>query len=330
VRRREFITATFAAAMWPLASLSQQLDRVHRLAVLLNGAPDDAGAKPRLDAFLEALMDLGWTEGKNLQVDVRWGRSDPGLIGNNAVELLKLNPDAVLAATSTVVAAVKKETTTIPVVFVVVSDPEGQGFVRTVAHPEGNITGFTALEYSFGPKWLQLLKECAPDVARVLVIFNPKTMATVARSWLAPLIATAPSLGITVAEGPGQDMAELEANVMAFARDRNGGLLVLPDPFTTARRAEVVALAARYRVPTIYAFRAFGVSGGLLSYGPDLADIFRRGAVYIDRILRGENPGDLPVQEPTKFELLINLKTAKVLGLTIPPGLLARADEVIE
>jgi putative tryptophan/tyrosine transport system substrate-binding protein len=309
---------------------AQQPDRLRRLGVLLSGAPDDAGAKPRLHAFLETLKGLEWIEGKNIQVEVRWGLSDPQLLRRHAEELLKINPDAILAATSTVVAAVKKETSTTPVVFVVVSDPEGQGFVETLAHPGGNITGFTALEYSFGPKWLQLLKECAPDVTRVLVVFNPKTMATVASSWLAPLIATAPSLGITVAEGPVGDMAELEANVMAFARDRNGGLLVLPDPFTTARRGEVVALAARYRLPTIYAFRAFGVTGGLLSYGPDLVDIFRRGAVYIDRILRGEKPGDLPVQEPTKFELLINLKTAKALGLTVPPSLLARADEVIE
>jgi putative tryptophan/tyrosine transport system substrate-binding protein len=326
--RRQFLALIGSAGAMPAAVRAQNSFR--RIAVQLATAENDPGATERLDAFISTLGSLGWVEGQNLEITVRWSRSDPRLHQEYAVELINRAPEVVVVATSAVLKAVTQKTSGIPIVFMYVTDPAGQGFVQSLARPGGNVTGFTHFEYSFSAKWLQLLKEAAPDVKRVAVIYNPGTMATVAKPWLQPVLAEAPALGVAAIQAEMKSSEELESALISMAQSPGSGLLVLPDTFTTANRDKIVEIAARLRIPAIYPFSFFVTRGGLMSYGADLGDIFIRAAHYVDRILKGEKPADLPVQAPTKFEFAINLKTAKVLGLNLPSTLLARADELIE
>jgi putative tryptophan/tyrosine transport system substrate-binding protein len=329
LRRRQFITLLGGvAAAWPLAARAQQQPgRVYRVGMLTGQPEGDPENASRLAAFREALRKFGWLEGRNLLVDIRWGAGDPGRMRVLAKELNGLAPDIVVSESTPATAALRQEISNVPIVFSQVANPVGAGFAASLARPGGNITGFTNFEPSMGGKWLELLKELAPHVARTTAIFNPKTHS--GQYWQS-IEAAAPSLAVTFTRSPVGDATEIERAIEAFARDPNGGLLVMPDAFTLTHRELIVALAQRRRLPSIYAFRVFPASGGLLSYGVDQVEIFRRIAAYVDRILRGANPGDLPIEAPTKFELAVNLKTAKALGLEVPATLLARADEVIE
>ena len=328
IRRREFISLLGgAAAAWPLAARGQQPGKVYRVGMLTGQPEGDPENAARLAAFRLALGKFGWSEGRNLLIDIRWGAGDPDRMRVLAKELNRLGPDIVVSESTPATAALRQEIPNVPIVFSQVANPVGAGFAASLARPGGNITGFTNFEPSMGGKWLELLKEVAPRVARTAAIFNPETHS--GQYWQS-IEAAAPSLAVTFTRAPVRDAAEIERTIEAFARDPNGGLLVMPDSFTLTHRELIVALAERRRLPSIYAFRVFPASGGLLSYGIDQVEIFRRIAAYVDRILRGANPGELPIEGPTKFELAVNLKTAKALGLTVPPTLLARADEVIE
>jgi ABC-type uncharacterized transport system substrate-binding protein len=330
MHRRKFITLLGgAAAAWPLAARAQQPDRMRRIGVLMGFAESDHEAQSWVAAFREELQKLGWTEGRNIEIDTRWATADVESMQRFAKELVTLQLDLILTSSTPATAAMLQQTRTTPVIFVWVADPVGSGFVASLARPGGNVTGFTPLEGSLGGKWVELLKEIAPRVARVTLLFNP-AMATFIEGYLNSFKATAASLGVEAILAPVHDMSELESVIAAQARESNGGLVVIPDAFTIGHRAEITLLAARYRVPAVYWSRFFAEVGGLLSYGVNPLSEFRRAASYADRILRGEKPADLPVQAPTKFELVINLKTAKALGLEISPTLLARADEVIE
>jgi putative tryptophan/tyrosine transport system substrate-binding protein len=302
---------------------------MRRIGVLMPLTMDDPDAQPRVTAFKRGLQELGWMNGRNVRIEYRWAAGDASRMRTYAAELVGLTPDVILANSSPILAALRQETRTVPIVFVIVIDPIGGGFVSNLAHPGGNITGFTNFEFSMGGKWLEMLKDAAPVVARVAVIFNPET-AFYAVHFLRSVEAAASSLAVKPIATPIHDAAEIERAIDAFARESNGGLLVLPDTSTTVHRELIVALAGRHRLPAVFPFRFFATSGGLLSYGIDASDVFRQAASYIDRILRGANPGELPVQAPTKFELVINLKTAAALGLTISRDFLLRADEVIE
>ena len=329
MRRREFITLLGgAAAVWPLAARAQQVDRVRRIGVLMGADEGDPEAQRYIKAFLLRLQELGWVHGRNVQIDYRWGGADSDRIRTYAGELVGLKPDVILAQTSLVMPPLQRETRTIPIVFMQINDPVESGMVASMAHPGGNITGFTSFELTVGGKWLEMLKEIAPSVTRVAVILNPVQSPQVAI--LRAIEAVAPSVGVPVTVAGVQDAAGIERAVSAFARESNGGLIVLPNPVTIGNRKLIIALAARHRLPAVYAYRYFVTDGGLMSYGVDLADLYRRAAGYVDRILKGEKPADLPVQAPTKYELVINLKTAKALGLAVPPSVLTRADEVIE
>jgi putative tryptophan/tyrosine transport system substrate-binding protein len=327
--RREFITLLGGAAAWPLAARAQQSDRVRRMGVLISLAEDDPQGQKWTQAMLESLHDLGWKRGTNLEVDIRWGNSNNERIRLVAKQLVAAQPDVLQVTSTPGTAAVLEQTKTIPVVFTTVSDPVGAGFVRSLPHPGGNATGFINIESSVGGKWLELLKEVAPQVLRVTVLFNPAT-APQTDYYRRIVEAAAPSLAITPRAAPVANIGAIESEIVTTAQDRNAGLVVLPDTFTFTHRDLIVSSANRAGLPAIYPFTAFASAGGLLAYGIDLVDLQRRAAVYVDRILKGAKPADLPVQLPTKFELAINLKTAKALGLTVPLTLQASADEVIE
>jgi len=331
MRRREFIALLGnAAAAWPLSARAQQTERVRRIGVLMGWPESDPEAQSERAAFVQELQKLGWADGRNLRIDTRWAApADPESMHRLAKELVALRPDLLLSQSTPATTALLQETRTIPVIFGIVADPIGSGFVASFPRPGGNATGFAVAEPTQAGKWMELLKEIAPRVTRVAVLFNP-AMATFAEFWLKPFQAAAPSFAVEVILAPVHNTSELESVIAAQASEPNSGLFVMPDAFTITYRVEVTSLAARYRLPAVYAFRFFTKLGGLLSYGEDLTDNFRRAATYADRILKGEKPSELPVQGPVKFELVINRKTAKELDLTIPSSLLATADEVIE
>jgi putative tryptophan/tyrosine transport system substrate-binding protein len=328
VRRREFNAGLACAARWPLG-VGAQAERMRRIGVLMSWAADDPESLARVAAFRDGLQKLGWTEGRNFLVEIRWATSDTALTQEFAKELVGLRPDVILSPTTATTAALLQHTRAIPVIFVAVSDPVGSGFVSTFSEPGGNVTGFINVEPTMAGKWLELLKEIAPRVTRVAFLFNPAT-APYAEYYLSPFKAAAASVAMEAIPTPVRNTSELESAIAAQARTPNGGFVVMTDSFLVAHRAEITALAARYRLPAVYPFRDFIEVGGLLFYGNDLLDSFQRAATYADRILKGATPNELPVQAPVKFELVINVKTAKALGLTIPPSLLLRADQVVE
>jgi putative ABC transport system substrate-binding protein len=328
VKRREFITLLGgAAASWPLAARAQQGEKMRRIGVLMALAADDPEGQARMTAFLQGLAQLGWLDGRNVRVDSRWAAGDTNRYRSYAAELLELAPDVVLAVGSAAMGPLQA-TRTVPVVFVQVGDPVGAGFIESLARPGGNATGFTVFEYGMSAKWLELLKEVAPRLTRAAVLRDATIAAGAGQ--LGAIQSVAPSLGIELRPIGVRDAGEIERTITAFARERNGGLIVTAGAGVATNRQLIIKLAARYRLPAVYPYRYYVASGGLMSYGPDNIDQYRRAAGYVDRILRGEKPADLPVQAPTKFELVINLKTAKALGIDVPPSLLARADEVIE
>jgi putative tryptophan/tyrosine transport system substrate-binding protein len=330
MRRREFISLLGgAAAAWPLAAGAQQPDRMRRIGVLMVYAENDSEAQAWVAAFREGLQKLGWTEGRNIRIDTRWAAADAEAMQRFAQELVALQPDLILSQVTLTTAALLQQTRTIPIVFAMVADPVDSGFVASLSRPGGNATGFASNEGSLSGKWLELLKEIAPRVNRVAFLFNPAT-APFAEYYLNPFKAAAASFAVEAIAAPVHDTSELESVVAAQAREPNGGLIIMPDAFTNVHRAEITSLAARYRLPAVYPYRFFTEIGGLLSYGFDRLDNFRRAATYADRILKGAKPSELPVQLPVKFELVINLKTAKALGLDVPLHLQQRADEVIE
>jgi putative ABC transport system substrate-binding protein len=327
--RRNFIALLGSTATtWPLAARGQQAGPTRRIAVLMAFAENDPEAQANITVFREALQKLDWTDGRNVRIDYRWGGADAERIRGYAIELVGLKPDVILASTALVLQPLRQETRSIPIVFTQIGEPVQSGFVASLAHPGGNITGFTAFEASIWGKSLEMLKEVAPHVAHVAAILNPD-QAPQAGMWRA-VEAAAPSLGLKATATPVRNAAEIERAINAFAREPNGGLIVLPSGPTVVHRELIIALAARHRLPAIYAYRRFVADGGLICYGLDLADQYRGAAAYVDRILRGERPADLPVQQPTKFELVINLTTAKALNLSIPESFLLRADQVIE
>jgi putative ABC transport system substrate-binding protein len=329
MKRRDFITLLGGSAVsWPLAARAQQPERVRRIGVLISPTETDSESQARIAAFKQGLQVLGWITGRNVHIDYRFGAADLDRTRAYAAELIGLAPDVILANSPQVLRALHQLTSTIPIVFALVVDPVGEGFVKSLAQPGGNITGFTSFEYPLSGKWLEVLKEIAPRVGRVMVINHPENVIAV--GYLRALESAAPSLGVDLSPIDVRDTGEIERSIDAIARESNAGLIVLPSPLTLVHRDMIVALAARHRLPAIYPFRYFVASGGLMSYGIDTVEVFRRSASYIDRILKGDKPGELPVQQPTKFELVVNLKTAKALGLDVPPTLLARADEVIE
>ena len=330
MRRRKFITLLGGATVaWTRAVRAQQPTRVRRIGVLIGLAETDPESQLRITALQESLRELGWVEGRNVRIVYRWTGGASELAKTYAAELVGLAPDVIICHTTPGLEALVKETRTIPTVFALVSDPVGGGFVGSLAQPGGNITGFTPFEFSIGGKWVEILKQLAPRLARVALIFRPES-APFAGQYLREVEAVASSFMVKPAAMPVRDLAEIERNVAAFAAESNGGLIVVPDAFTAVQRVPIVEVAARYRVPAVYPFRYFSELGGLASYGIDVIEVFRRVASYVDRILRGAKPGELPIQAPGKFELVINLKTARALGLDVSPALLARADEVIE
>jgi putative ABC transport system substrate-binding protein len=329
IRRRDFITLLGgAAAAWPLAARGQQGERVRRIGVLLPFDEDDPVAKTYVSAFTQALADRGWTDGRNVRMDLRWGRGDNNRIRALAEELVGLQPDIILTGGTPATAAVQRETRTIPIVFASVADPVAGGIVARLDRPGGNVTGFAFLEASLGGKWLELLLEIAPGLKRVAIMFNPDTAP--ASAYVTSLETAARSLKVVPIIAPVHSDVEIEAAIIALGREPGGGLVVMGNAFTNVHRAPIISAAARNKVPAVYYLSTFTRDGGLLSYGNDSADPFRGAALYVDRILSGEKPGDLPVQFPTKFEMVLNLKTAKALGLTVPQSIVLRADEVIE
>src|SRR3954453_19440048 len=329
MRRREFITLVCGAtAASPLIAHAQQSRPVRRVGVLMNMTAEDVEGQARMNAFLQRLQDLGWIEGRNVHVDTRWASGLAGGYRNSSTELIALMPEVILANGTPAVAPLLEITSTIPIVFVVVIDPIGAGFVASLAKPGGNATGFTLYEYSMGGKWLELLKEIAPHLTRAAVLRDPAVASGLGLFGAAQ--AVAPSLRMELTPVDVREAGEIERGVTSFARSSNGGLIVTGSASALGHRDLIVDLAARYRLPTIFPGRVWVTDGGLVSYGPDQIDPYRRAAEYVDRVLKGEKPANLPVQAPTKYELLINLKAAKALGLQVPPSLLARADEVIE
>jgi putative ABC transport system substrate-binding protein len=328
IRRRDFIGALGFAAAWPLAAHAQQGDRVRRIGVLMNYDESDPVAKLELSAFAQALADLGWTYGRNVRMDLHWGGGEINRIQPLAQELVSLQPDIILAHSTPTTAALQRETRTIPIVFVSVADPVASGIVERLDRPSGNVTGFANYEASLAGKWLELLSEIAPALKRAAIMFNPDTAPVSA--YMPSFEAAARSLKVVPVVTPVHDDVEFETAIKALGREPGAGLVLMSDPFTSVHRAPIILAAARNNVPAVYYLSAFARDGGLLSYGVDPVDIFRRAASYVDRILRGEKPGDLPVQFPTKFEMVVNRKTAKALGLAVPPSIMLRADEVIE
>ena len=328
IRRRKFLATLGGAATWPLAARAQQPERMRRIGVLLPYAADDREGQTRLAAFQQALAELGWSDGGNVRIETRWGAGDPDRYRQYAAELVALAPDVVVAVTTAVAAALQRETRSVPIVFAGAVDPVGAGVVASLARPGGNTTGFTTFEYGISPKWLALLKEIAPHVTRAAVIRD----STVAgeHGLLGGIQSVASSLRVELNLIDARDIGQMERAVAAFAREPNGGQIVFAGALASLHRDLIISLAARHRLPTVFTDRAFVTAGGLASYGPNRVEQYRPAAGYVDRILKGEKPADLPVQAPTKYELVINLKTAKTLGLEVPPTLLARADEVIE
>jgi putative tryptophan/tyrosine transport system substrate-binding protein len=330
MKRREFITLVGSAAVsWPITSHAQQLDKTRLIGVLMGYAESDSTAQSEVAALRGGLAKLGWTEGNNLRIELRWGNADPDRIRTFAKELIDLRPDVILSQTTLVTDALARETRTIPIVFVNVGDPIASGFAASLARPGGNITGFTVETPAQGGKWVELLKEIAPRTVRMALLFNPVT-AVPLQFFMPSIQAAASSLAIQISDAPVQAKDEIEGVIAAQARNPGGGLIAMPDSFNLVNREPIIALAARYRVPTIYFNRIFTESGGLITFGTDFVEQFRQVPEYIDRILKGEKPADLPIQAPTKFELVINLKTAKTLGLDVPTSMQLLADEVIE
>jgi putative tryptophan/tyrosine transport system substrate-binding protein len=329
MRRREFMTLLGgAAAAWPLAARAQQGERVRRMGVLTGVGEGDSEAQARNAALLQGLAQLGWTDGRNVQIDIRWGGGDEERIRKSAAELAALAPDVIFATGSASVGAMLRATRTVPIVFAIVPDPVGSGFVNSLSRPGGNATGFMQFEYSLSGKWLELLKQIAPGVTRAAVLWDPAITAGIGQ--FAIIQSVAPAVGVEVSPVNVRDAGEIERAVGAFAQSSNGGLILTASALAVVHRNLVIALAVRHKLPAVYTNRSFVTGGGLISYGANFIDQYRQAAGYVDRILRGEKPADLPVQAPTKYELAINLKTAKALGLDVPPMLLARADEVIE
>jgi ABC-type uncharacterized transport system substrate-binding protein len=327
MRRREFITGLVSAAAWPVVARAQQPERVRRIGVLMGSNENDAEGKRRLSAFTQALADLGWIDGRNVRMDVRWvGGINP--IRALAHELVGLQPDIIVTNGTPETVTVQRETRTIPIIFVSGTDPVASGIAARLDRPSGNITGFAVFEASLGGKWLELLSEIKPGLKRAAILFNPDTAA--ASAYRSSVETAARSLKVAPVIATVHSDVEIEAAAIALGREPGGGLVVMPDTFTLAHRASIISAAARNNVPAVYSLSAFATDGGLLSYGADRVDLFRRAASYVDRILRGAKPGDLPVQFPTKFEMVLNLKTAKALGLTVPQSILLTADEVIE
>jgi ABC-type uncharacterized transport system substrate-binding protein len=328
MRRREFITLLGGAAAWPITGRAQQPERTRRIVILLNAAADDPRYQPWVGAFLQALALLGWTIGRNVRIDTRWSGANAAETRRHAAELVALAPDVILAHGSSTVGPLLQATRTMPIVFPIAADPVGAGFVDSLARPGGNVTGFMEFEYSQSGKWLELLKEIVPGMTRAAVLRD--TSQGSGTSQFAAIQAVAPSLKVEVTPVGLRDTAEIERVVAAFARSPNGGLIVTASAVTVHHTNLIVTLAARHKLPAVYNERSFVAAGGLISYGPDFVDQYRRAAGYVDRILKGEKPADLPVQAPTKYDTVINLKTAKALGLDVPATVLARADEVIE
>jgi len=329
MRRRQFITLLGSAAAWPLAARAQQPERMRRIGVLMQGDENDPVWKTQVSAFTQAFEGLGWTDGRNVRMDLRWYGDDINRIRALAQELVGLQPDIIVTASTPATATVQRETRTIPIVFSNVSDPVASGIVARLDRPSGNITGFAIFPPTLAGKWLELLSEIAPGLKRAAMMFNPD-INPVSVYFMPSFETAARSLKVEAITAPVHDEVEIETAIVALGREPGGGLVVTADAFVVARRASIILAAARNHVPAVYLVSEAARDGGLLSYGPDLVDNFRRAATYVDRILRGEKPGDLPVQYPTKFEMVLNLKTAKALGLTVPTSLLARADEVIE
>jgi putative tryptophan/tyrosine transport system substrate-binding protein len=329
--RRAFMSLLAgSASLWPLAVRAQQPDQVRRIGVLMGYAESDSDARAWYAAFREALQKLGWTEGRNIQIDTRWATPDDAeSMRRLAKELVAPQPNVILSSTTPTTTALLQQTRTIPIVFAIVADPIGSGFVASFARPGGNVTGFIFTEPTMAGKWLELLKQIAPRIARVAMLFNPVS-APYADYWLNPFKAAATSFAVEAISAPVRDRSELETVIAAQAREPNGGLIAMPDSFLEVNRVEITSLAARYRLPAVYPFRLFAEVGGLLSYGVDRTDNFRRAATYVDRIFKGENPAELPVQAPIKFELVVNLKTAKAIALDVPLHLQQLADEIIE
>ena len=327
MRRRDFITLLGRVAIsWPVAMHAQQSERMRRIGVLMNISADDPEAQSRMTAFVQGLQQSGWTDGRNIRIDTRWAAGDADRYHRYAEELLALAPDVILASATPSVQALQQATRTVPIVFANVGDPVGMGLVESVARPGGNTTGFSAFDLGFGAKWLELLKEIAPRLTRVAVLRD----LTIGPAQLSAIQAVAPSFGVELSPVGVRDADEIERTIAAFARSSNAGMIVTASTSALIHRRLIVMLAARHRLPAVYSYRYFATTGGLMSYGVNPIDMYRRAASYVDRILRGEKPADLPVQAPTKFEMAINMKTAKALGITMPASLVTRADEVIE
>lgn len=329
MRRRELMRLFAGAAVWSTIARAQQPDRMRRIGVLLRVAKEDSDAQQDLEVFRKGLRDLGWTVGSNLVIEYRYAGADSDQMRAYAAELVRLPAEVILAGGSLALIALRQETSTVPIVFVRVAGALSQGFVGNLANPGGNVTGFTSYEYAIVGKWIELLKEVAPGLVRVALMFNPET-APYGPGFLRSLATTAPSFAVKATGALIRDPAEIEDTMTALGQGRADGLIVLPDAFTDVHREAIVTLAARHRVPVVYGYRYFTAAGGLMSYGVDSSDIYRRAASYVDRILKGAKPAELPVQAPTKYQLIVNLWAAKALGLTIPEAFLLRADEVIE
>jgi ABC-type uncharacterized transport system substrate-binding protein len=329
MKRRAFVTLLGGAAVaWLAAARAQQPERMRKVGVLMNSSADDSNGQRRLATFLQKLEELGWSDGRNVRIETRWAGAEVERGREYAAELIRLAPDVILASNAPSVSALQQGTRTLPIVFVAVADPVGSGLVASLGRPGGNVTGFTLFEYAISVKWLEMLKEMAPRLTRVAVLRDP-TIATGIGQFGA-IQSVAPSHGVELRPVDLRDPREIESTLTAFAREPNGGVIVSANPLATRHRTLIITLVARLQVPAVYAFRFFVDDGGLISYGPDIINEYRRAAEYVDRMLRGEKPSDLPVQAPTKYELVINLKTAKALGLKLPATVLARADEVIE
>jgi putative ABC transport system substrate-binding protein len=327
MKRREFIAGLAGATAWPMGTRAQQADRLRRIAYVTSN-PENGPDAMWAASFRKGLEEHGWIDGRNIQIDYRFGGGDATLTPKLAKELVELQPDVILAATTPAVTAVRQQTLSIPIIFVQVADAVSAGYVTNLAHPEGNITGFTNFEFSIGGRWLQVIKECSPAVRRIAVVFDPANPSWTA--YLRTIEAAAPSFKVQLIPVGVHDAAEIETSLTSFAREPNGALVVLPSPVATLDRNSIIAGAAQRRLPAVYPYRFFVASGGLISYGVDLPDQYKQAALYVDRVLKGAKPADLPVQLPTKFELVINLRTAKALGVELPATLVARADEVIE
>jgi putative ABC transport system substrate-binding protein len=329
LKRREFIAVLGGAAAWPLHARAQQPEHIRRIGVLMASAENNPQYQTYMAVFRGAFQNLGWAEGRNIQIDYRWATFDAKLMEQFSKELVVLRPEVILSNNTPTTAALLQQTRTIPIVFATVADPVGSGFVVGLAQPGGNVTGFITAEASLGSKWVELLKEIAPRVSRIAVLFNP-TAAPYAEYYLKPIKAAAASFAVEAIAALVHDAQEIESVIAAQAREPNSGLIVIPETFTIARRAEIASVATRHRLPAVYPYRLFAEAGGLLAYGDDLADNFGRAASYVDRILKGTKPNELPVQAPVKFELVINMKTAKALGLDVPVHLQQIAEEIIE